>query len=604
MGCARCHDHKFDPIPTADYYAMAGIFKSTRTLFNYTDNVARWIDERLPLEGERAVHMEQALAAEADIKPRLSQKRAELALLTQDKANAPEPGLPKPSRLFPGIVIDENNAKVHGEWKFSQYSQNYIGEGYYHDGDSGKGQKSLSFLTKIPLSGHYEIRLAYPYEESNSTRTPVTVTHAGGESVVRVDQKVAPQIYGRFHSLGNFKLNSNTEYSVRIGNEDTDGQVVADAVQWILLEPETQIVDRESRLAALNKLIGSLNKRLKPITKTLKSWPLAMVVSEDPNPSDSAIRIRGEESRRGDIVPRGFLQVATHETSPVIPAGSSGRLELAEWIASPDNPLTSRVLANRIWAWLFGEGIVRSVDNLGSTGELPSHPELLDYLAIRIQDNDWSIKRTIREIMLSRAWRQSTVQSPEVLERDPDNRLLAVFPRRRLDAEQLRDAILAVNGQLDLTQYGPNIDGAQEINANSTAAQKVEYNYIFKDKRRSVYTPAFRVRRHELFDFGNVNFTLGQRPVTTVALQALYLLNDPFIVEQSTMAAERILQEIEDPTQRIEQAFIATLGRPPSETERTLVQNFLKSGQSSDSVAEWSSIYQSLFGSVDFRYLN
>ena len=261
-----------------------------------------------------------------------------------------------------------------------------------------------------------------------------------------------------------------------------------------------------------------------------------MSVKEDPQPTDSAIRIRGIESRRGDVVPRGFLQVATLGEAPAIPEDASGRVELAEWIVSPDNPLTSRVIANRIWTWLFGAGLVRSVDNFGTTGETPSHPELLDYLAIRLQENGWSIKSMVREIVLSRTWQLSTVANEGVAELDPDNRLLTYYPRRRLDAEQLRDAILAVNGNLDKTMFGPNIEGAGEIDANTTAAQNVEYNYVFKDTRRSVYTPAFRVKRHELFelfDFGNINFLLGQRNVSTVALQALYLLNNPFVIEQS-----------------------------------------------------------------------
>ncbi len=193
-----------------------------------------------------------------------------------------------------------------------------------------------------------------------------------------------------------------------------------------------------------------------------------------------------------------------------------------------------------------------------------------------------------------------------ILELDPDNRLLTHYPRRRLDAEQLRDAILAVNGNLELTQFGPNIEGAGEINANSTAAQNVEYNYIFKDKRRSVYAPAFRVKRHELFelfDFGNINFSLGQRNVSTVALQALYLLNNPFVIEQSRYAAEKLLEKKDDPENRLKEVFLRTLGREPSAHERTLISGYLQDGLSSNSVEEWASVFQTLFGTIDFRYL-
>ena len=192
-------------------------------------------------------------------------------------------------------------------------------------------------------------------------------------------------------------------------------------------------------------------------------------------------------------------------------------------------------------------------------------------------------------------------------ERDPSNRLLASYPKRRLDAEQLRDAILASSGDIDLALYGPNIDGAGEINANSTAAQKTEYNYVFKDKRRSVYTPAFRVKRHELFelfDFGNINFTIGQRNTSTVALQALYMLNNTFVIDQSRVAATRLIQDRQNREERIDLAFETTLGRAPTDKERRLIADFLSSGQTSDAVKEWASIFQSLFGSIDFRYLN
>ena len=242
-------------------------------------------------------------------------------------------------------------------------------------------------------------------------------------------------------------------------------------------------------------------------------------------------------------------------------------------------------MANRIWSWLFGAGIVRIVDNFGTAGELPSHPELLDYMALRLQEHNWSIKVMVKEIVLSRTWQLSSQVDPNAETLDPDNRLLTYFPSRRLDAEQLRDAILAVNGKLDLTLYGPNIKGAGEIDAQSTNPQKIEYNYVYEDTRRSVYTPAFRVKRHELFelfDFGNVNFTMGQRNVSTVALQALYMLNNPFVIEQSKHAAERLLKEVDDLDERIDIAFRRTLGRPPSSQERSLVTGFFQHGQSAD----------------------
>jgi hypothetical protein len=609
LGCARCHDHKFDPVPTSDYYAMAGIFKSTRTLYNYTDNVARWVDTILPLEGKAAAEMAEAEAQEEKLKTCLNKKKLELAVLSQELAKPPKPGEPKSTRSFPGIVIDESEATLEGDWLFSQYSQNYLNDGYLHDGNTLKGEKSMTFQTMIPHSGRYEVRLAYAEAKNRSSRTPVTITHSGGETTVIVDQRQAPEAYGRFHSLGEFSFEKNEASVVRISTADTDGHVLADAVQWYLIEDEATLhaLERKEYVSALKKEVKDLETELKPLTAKLKYRPIAMAVKEDPEPSDSAIRIRGVEKQKGKVIPRGFLKVATLGDAPTIPNDASGRQELAEWIVDPVNPLTSRVMSNRIWGWLFGTGIVRSVDNLGTTGQLPSHPELLDHLAVRFQELDWSIKALIKEIVLSRTWQLATEVNPSAQKVDPDNRLLTSYPLRRLDAEQLRDAILAVNGNIDLTMFGPNIEGAGEINANSTAAQMVEYNYVFEDTRRSVYTPAFRVKRHELFelfDFGNVNFSIGQRNVSTVALQALYMLNNPFVIEQSRHAAERLLKEATNPSDRIDLAFRTTLGRPPTNNEIELVKGFLKDGLSTNSVEEWASVYQTLFGSIDFRYLN
>lgn len=609
LSCARCHDHKFDPIPTADYYAMAGIFKSTRTLYNYTDNVARWIDTKLPLDGPDGERLAETETKADALNRELNLLKTELAVLDQNSKKPPKPGKPASQRLFPGIVLNDESAKKTGNWLFSQYSQNYIGEGYYHDGNTAKGSSTLTFDTLIPFDGRYDVRIAYSDAKSRSTKTPITIAYAGGETTVLLDQRIAPDVHGRFRSLGQFDFKGGEYYALTVSNKDTDGYVVVDAVQWERVESarDASGEERTEQISVVKSDIKSVEKELKPLTEVLKRRPLAMTVLDDPNVSDSAIRVRGEVHRKGKVVPRGFLRVATHGELPSLPDDSSGRLELAEWLISPAHPLTARVIANRIWTWLFGTGLVQSTDNFGTTGLAPSHPELLDFLAVRLQENDWSTKTMIKEILMSRTWQLATEVNPEAKKLDAGNRLLTSFPLRRLDAEQLRDAILAVNGNLDLQLYGPNIDGAGIINANSTAAQQIEYHYVFEDTRRSVYTPAFRVKRHELFelfDFGNANFSIGQRTVSTVALQALYMLNNPFVIEQSRRAAEALLAESSHKEQRLELAFLKTLGRPPTEREAALVNQHLGDGLSSDSVEEWASVFQTLFGSIDFRYIN
>jgi hypothetical protein len=322
-----------------------------------------------------------------------------------------------------------------------------------------------------------------------------------------------------------------------------------------------------------------------------------MAVHDESPSEDAQIRVRGVEKQRGDRVPRGFLQVV--QASVPAPTGKeSGRRELAEWITSKSNPLTARVMVNRLWTWLFGAGIVRTVDNFGTTGEAPTHPELLDYLAVKFQQQGWSMKRLVREMVLSRTWQQRVQSAPA---NDPEHKLWCGMLRRRLDAEQLRDSMLAVSGQLDLAYLGPNIAGAGDVDANNFSAQNIEYGYNFTDTKRSVYTPAFRNKRLELFeifDFGDINQPVGQRNVSTVAPQALFFLNHPFVLAQAESAAKRWLAESAET--RLNTAFQHTLGRLPTPRERERCEAFLSG--SSDPVA-WSAVQQTLFSSLDFRYL-
>ena len=376
--------------------------------------------------------------------------------------------------------------------------------------------------------------------------------------------------------------------------------------------------DEADKRKRMDARVKELDATMKKVTAEGPHRPSVMAVREDEEIADTQIRIRGLVAQRGATVPRGFLQVAGGGAK--FSAKESGRRELADWIASPANPLTARVFVNRVWGWLFGEGIVRTTENFGTTGEMPSHAELLDDLAVRFVEQGWSVKKLIREIVLSRTWQLAVndevrVPSSETNSKfkiqnskfsDPDNRLLAHAHRRRLDAEQLRDTILAVSGELDLRTLGPNIGGAGEINANDFSAQNIEYKYEFTDVRRSVYTPAFRNRRLELFevfDFADINAPVGHRDISTVAPQALYLLNHPFVIAQSKVAAERALASSAGDDERLVNAFRTALCRPPTQKERAIFAGLIADAQGERRTEAWSQVYQTLFGCLDFRYL-
>ena len=617
IGCARCHDHKFDPIPTRDYYALAGILRSTRTLHNYTDNVARWVDTPLPLDTEQEAVFQ---THEAKVKALEARIKVVKAALPKDSSAVAEvaatPGKPVAVADLPGIVVDDSKAKRIGEWKHSQYSKSYVGDGYLHDENAGKGEKTLTFVPEIRRAGKYEVRLAYVSAQNRETRVPVTVFHANGEQTIFVNEQEPPSIDGRFVSLGQFQFEQNGEGYVLVSNHDTKAHVVADAVQFIPAEEMTTapaIARAEAKPTPEAESLKALEAELKDLKDTGPTRPLTMSVKDDEETGDYHVCIRGSIRNPGEKVPRGFLSVAAPRSPPSIPDKESGRRQLAEWLSSESNPLTARVMANRVWHWLFGEGLVATVDNFGVTGERPSHPELLDYLASSFVEQGWSVKALIKQIMSSRAYQLSTARDPAALAADPGNRLHWRMNRRRLEAEAIRDTILLVSGELRRETGGPNIAGAKAINANDSSAGNIEYGYQFADTRRSVYTPAFRNIRLELFeafDFADINQVMGRRNVSTVAPQALYLMNHPFVMEQARLAAARNLQtpHLTDAA-RIDRAYRTALGRLPTDNERKLALKFCAAPAGEGDgrahpLEAWAQLYQVIFSCVDFRYLN
>ncbi|CAN5914189.1 DUF1549 domain-containing protein [soil metagenome] len=610
IGCARCHDHKFDPIPTKDYYALAGIFRSTSTIQNYVDNVAHWIEAPLPLDGEAEQQMQARETKLAALKSSIETAKGNLKKL-QPKPETLDKTSPIPPEKIRGIVVDDAQAKRVGDWKASTVYPTYIGEGYTHDRNESKGTCTLTFVPVIPKSGRYEVRFSYTALNNRAKNVPITIFHADGEATVHVDETETPPIDSRFVSLGQYRFEQNGEGYILLTNEGTKGYVTADAMVFI---PVEELDSEEAKsgkkqkpeLAKAEVLVKSLEKELKAFNASGEERPEAMSVQEGKEIEDCAIHIRGSIRSLGEVAPRGFLTVATNEQSLPISPKESGRRELAEWITSEKNPLTSRVLTNRIWMWLFGDGLVRTVDNFGITGELPSHPELLDTLARDFMSDGWSLKRTVKRYVMSRAYRMKSL-SPSVA--DPDNRLLAHQSRRRLDAESIRDAMLMCSGTIDL-QLGGSTAKAAAIDQNTDVAQNLEYNFVFTDSRRSVYTPAFRNKRLELFeafDFADINQTIGKRNTSTIAPQALYFLNHPFVMEQSLKAAERLMQINASDEALITLAYRQTLGRMPTERERTLAQSFVQtSGADTPQVRQesWAQFIQCLFASVDFRYLN
>ncbi|MEO7653829.1 MAG: PSD1 and planctomycete cytochrome C domain-containing protein, partial [Bryobacteraceae bacterium] len=327
---------------------------------------------------------------------------------------------------------------------------------------------------------------------------------------------------------------------------------------------------------------------------------------------DFPVLIGGDAAQPGKLTPRGFLSLVTPSPETFRPTGS-GRLEVAELLASPTNPLTSRVMANRIWQHVFGRGIVPTADNFGTYGERPSHPELLDYLATRFVREGWSIKKQIRFLVMSQTFRQSSLRSKEGAQIDPLNSLLSHYPIRRMEGESIRDAILTVSGRLEPALYGPSIQPYRE---EPKDYRKLYQGPLDGDGRRSMY---IKVTRHEgsrfleTFDFPNPNVARGNRDTTNVPPQALALLNDPFVIAQSGVWADKLIaQQTPSAETRIEAMFRTALGRLPNEAERDRFTGLTKELASLHKVPPdkmltsrelWKDLAHAIFNLKEFIYI-
>jgi Protein of unknown function (DUF1553)/Protein of unknown function (DUF1549)/Planctomycete cytochrome C len=476
VGCARCHDHKFDPIPTTDYYALAGIFKSTEMLSGL---------QRRPRDNISYFNPE--LLAKVSYGPNDPKPTVELTPEQQDEWNALE--------------------KEHNEL------------------------------------------LANPRKFMQAAAVPARAAGKAGKKGVQLNP--------------NQKLR---QFSARL-----------------LFEMDKFPLDPS----------------------------LVMAVRESKQPADCEVHVHGDVQDLGPKVPRGFVQVVSRpgETA-AIGANESGRLELARWMTRPDNPLTARVAVNRIWMHLFGRGIVPTVDNFGKMGEQPSNQELLDYLAVRFMDQGWSVKKMIREIVLTRAYRLSTAYNARNGNVDPDNVLLWRQNRQRLEVEAIRDSLLMVAGQLDLTPpaASPVLKYSRGIDIGRGRGS-VPGDYAATMRCRSVYVPVVRnylPAMYETFDFPEPSETKGRREVTTVPTQALFLMNSQFVREQANRAAEKLLKSGEASEQeRIAKVYREVLGRAPNPEELKQSAEYLKAASAAanaEDKAAWSHLYQALFASAEFRY--
>lgn len=516
IACARCHDHKFDPISQRDYTAMAGIFLSTETRFGTPGgNQNRNASTLIELPSWLKVPM-----ANRHIDPALWRKKY---TAMQDYLQQRDDELSARGLMGAGLKAD-----VKG--------------------------KVMQQNGQAPRKGHLT-----DFE------------------LVRVTT-IAAQL--------------NAEVSTFNPDGSAKPMIMA-----VLDRPTTPPGPRR------NGMTGGGPKRRSGFEMI----------------ADSPLFIRGDKEKPRDPVPRGLPTFLSHDYKAPIPSNTSGRLQLANWIASPENTLTSRVIVNRVWHWLFGRGIVSSPDNFGTTSNPPSHPALLDDLATKFVAEGWSIKKLIREIMLSRAYQLSSENNETDFTANPDNSLVWRMNQRRLDAESIRDAMIDASGDLDLTRrVGSLLADVGEGPVGGPRNHVITEDPILKASGnfRSLYLPIARgatVETLAVFDFADPSAVVGARETTTVPPQALYLMNNPFVHEKAAHLADRLLKSIPASNEPVDSKFderfrlgcMLVWARPPYPDETKAAREYAaKSSASGKPEDLWSSICRSLFAAAEFRYLN
>ena len=478
VACARCHDHKFDPIPTADYYALAGILRSTQPLYGY---------------GPRGI---------------------------------------------------KATAFHHTEW-------------HALGADAPKlAPAALDYFRKLDAE-------TLAMHEARSARYGVS--------------KRIPEMKRGLESLN--------------GTEN-------DKLTAEIAEMEAKVADWNVKVAALEKSVDAMQDTAPP----QPAW--AMGARDREQIENSRIHVRGETTNLGDPVPRGFLQVIALKDTPPPAKNQSGRLELAQWLTHRDNPLTARVMVNRVWQKLFGRALVTTVDDFGVSGAKPSHPELLDYLAVKFMDDGWSVKRLIKEIVLSKAYRRSSDSPDQSAKSDPDNIYLWRMTPRMIEAEMLRDAMLSLSGQLDT--YPPEkqfLDQFQpQRNAELHTFKPFLTSTAIVSTHRSVYLPVVRGTLPEvftLFNFASPERPVSQRDESILPAQSLYLMNNPWVIEQARHAAKRLLSGSADDHERIQRLYMHAFARQPTAEEMQRMLSFTHNGAEDT----WTTLCQTVMASAEFRLL-
>ena len=536
VACARCHDHKFDPVPTEDYYAFAGILHSTAI-------------EETPLKTPTF------LAQERTFRRQLATVEARLQVSERNWQQIVES---RQTRTFEAEDFTRGNVTV---------DSTHYGKGIGIISDPGGQDNFAEYDFSNPREAPVALEIRYAAKTARPGRillngTPI-VTPAFSQTTGGwfPDQQ-------SWHLVATIQLRSGSN-TLRF--ESKPNMVHLDQFRLI---PLTKDLVRDNLVDQLREL----RAKESTLWEKAPSPPLAMGVHEG-KIQNTSVHLRGDHNQLGAEVPRGFLsRIGTRHDHPVAP-DQSGRLELAQWLTDSNHPLTARVFVNRLWRWHFGRGIVGTTEDFGIRGERPSHPLLLDFLAREFVESGWSIKHLHRILLLSRTYGLSTRDAhPQAEHLDPGNRLYWKRELRRLEAEPFRDSLLALSGRLNLEMEG----GAMNVKSQDPSPEDLIRNRKIYEAsaRRTVYLPVVRSHVYDfltLLDFPNANSPVGNRPTTTVPTQALLMMNHDFVQREAEQMVTRIHKDLKTDSVKstLHQLYRRLLGRHPDGAELEEGLNFI-----------------------------
>ena len=570
--CARCHDHKFDPIATKDYYAMAAIFASTLSYEKGQDGDP--VQTPLAAPGDFETFKKQWSAYLAN--ERNISKLLDFDKVAQQDRNKGEAQISSYMLAAAGQTSALPNPDPEQLARWSAYLKSSAPE--------LAKWRAATAANREQIAKEYQEdfrRSAYQYDQNLSWWKTARGSYPNAGKVAGPRPTVDPKQDPFFYSVW-----IDPKGPLYRSDEDRIASLPAEKAE------------------SIRKLIAERAEMEK--TLPTKEIPMAIAVKEGPT-MEQHVFLRGDYHNLGDPVERTMPAILRVSAPAPAVTTASGRLELANWIVDPRNPLPARVMANRIWQGHFGDGIVRTPDNFGKLGDRPSNPELLDYLAAQFVEGGWSVKKMHKAIMLSKTYQQSAEYDEAKKSKDPEDRFLSRFPRQRLSIEEIRDAYLALGGDLDLTMGGtldPGVGTDGETSSNRISMNPESTN------RRSIYLPLRRSNLptlYMLFDFGDATSPEGKRNPTTVATQALFVMNSPLVNREAKNVADRVLKQNTKDSRRIEEAYLAILDRKPNPGEidagLTYMQNLRHKWNTIDEAKAWQSFCHALMASNEFMYV-